>query len=120
MTVPAPDLASLQRWTSLEPYAQLFRALLPRATGVAVFDAKGELRWSSESAMGSDVQTAVEESVASASRLPEEHGELRILDGTRRSIWHGCAIPEPVCWRLSQSPAVPAPITKVRPARSRW
>ena len=81
MTVSSTDLALLQQWNSLEPYAQLLRALLPRATGVAVFDGKGELRWSSESAIGSDVESAVKETVARAERDSAQSGELQVLEG---------------------------------------
>jgi hypothetical protein len=36
---------------SLEPYAQLLRALLPRMNSLSVFNALGELHWSTEMAV---------------------------------------------------------------------
>ncbi len=42
-------------WGSFEPYAQLVRSLMPRAISVTVFDAAGEMRWTSETTTGPDL-----------------------------------------------------------------
>src|SRR6185369_6654017 len=39
-------------WGSFEPYVQLVRSLLPRATSVSLFDATGTMRWTSETTTG--------------------------------------------------------------------
>ena len=46
-------------WSELEPYAQLIRALLPRAAGISVFDPEGELRWTSEPSVAADLPRLV-------------------------------------------------------------
>lgn len=67
--------------TALEPYAQLVKALLPRAHCVCVFDAAGELRWSSETTTGPDLASLVEDALASATIDSESAGQTRLLDG---------------------------------------
>ncbi|MEJ0005068.1 MAG: hypothetical protein WDM77_01390 [Steroidobacteraceae bacterium] len=47
-------------WESLEPFSQLFRALMPRAANIAVFDAAGRMRWSSDATIGPDLSSRVD------------------------------------------------------------
>ena len=58
-TVPPPD-----PWGCYEPYVQLVRSLLPRAISVALFDAHGALRWSSDAAAGPDLLNLVDDALA--------------------------------------------------------
>ena len=52
MSDTSDNNADADPWGSFEPYVQLVSSLLPRASSVALFDAKGELRWSSEPTTG--------------------------------------------------------------------
>ena len=67
MTIPAKDC-------DFSPYAQLVAALLPRAGGVSLFDPVGELRWTSEDAIGPGASKLVRASAASA-EASDEAGE---------------------------------------------
>ncbi|HEU4623563.1 MAG TPA: EAL domain-containing protein [Steroidobacteraceae bacterium] len=69
-------------WGSFEPYVQLIRALLPRASSVAVFDAAGEMRWTSETTIGPDLVQLIEEILPNARADRSGAGELRVLGGT--------------------------------------
>ena len=66
---------------SFEPYVQLIRSLLPRASSVALFDIKGELRWSSETTTGPDLLDVVEDALNKARTAPDSAGQLRVLAG---------------------------------------
>ena len=68
-------------WGSFEPYVQLVRSLLPRATSVSLFDATGAMRWSSETTTGPDFFSLVEDCVSTAGPRPQGPGLLRMLDG---------------------------------------
>jgi diguanylate cyclase (GGDEF)-like protein len=68
-------------WGSFEPYVQLVRSLLPRATSVSLFDATGAMRWSSETTTGPDFFSLVEEAVSTAGPRPQGPGLQRMLDG---------------------------------------
>jgi diguanylate cyclase (GGDEF)-like protein len=76
-------------WGSFEPYVQLIRALLPRATSVAIFDAKGEMRWTNETTTGPDLALLIEEILPNAQDDRASAGELRVLGGT---------MPVYACW----------------------
>lgn len=80
MATPAERMRP-DTWASLEPYAQLVRSLLPRASTIAVFDANGNLRWSSEPATWPDLIHAVAASTQEASGDSASPGQLRVLDG---------------------------------------
>ncbi len=69
-------------WGSFEPYVQLVRSLLPRATSVALFDAKSQMRWSSETTTGPDLHTLVENALDAGGSSPQGPGQLRQLDGS--------------------------------------
>ncbi len=76
-------------WDSLDPYAQLIRALLPRATNVAIFDCEGKLRWALESTVGPDLIELVDETLYAARTDLKCEGQLRMLGGD---------VPVYVCW----------------------
>jgi diguanylate cyclase (GGDEF)-like protein len=56
---------------------------------VTLFDAKGELRWSTDPTTGPDLVHLVEQALEHSQSQPETHGELRLLDG---------GLPVYVCW----------------------
>jgi diguanylate cyclase (GGDEF)-like protein len=80
MATPADKLRT-GTWASLEPYAQLVRSLLPRASAISVFDAAASLRWSSENATGPDLFQAVERSARESAQDLASPGQLRVLEG---------------------------------------
>ncbi|MCT7423311.1 hypothetical protein N4A85_24560, partial [Escherichia coli] len=71
----------LDPWGSFDPYAQLVKSLMPRASSVAVFDTSGELRWSSETTTGPDLIVLVEETLGAARADKGNAGEVRMLEG---------------------------------------
>jgi diguanylate cyclase (GGDEF)-like protein len=88
--MPAPQddkTTALDPWASFEPYAQLIRSLLPRAHGVALFDAQGELRWGSEPAP--ELLLLIGELLGPARSADGGAGVLRVLPG---------GVPVYVCW----------------------
>ena len=68
-------------WRSLEPYAQLVKQLLPRATAVRVFDAGSQLRWSSEATTGPDFPQLVAQHVPEALANAQLAGTQILGDG---------------------------------------
>src|SRR5512142_2565039 len=81
MTVPLnKNELTPDPWGSFEPYVQLVRSLLPRATSVSLFDAAGAMRWSSETTTGPDLLDVVENALG-ANRTPQGPGLMRLLDG---------------------------------------
>ncbi len=88
MSTTAENLLS-GNWSSLEPYAQLVRSLMPRASSVAVFDAHATLRWSNDSATWPELVQAVEQSAREAAADSASAGQLRILEGD---------VPLYLCW----------------------
>ena len=89
---------------SFEPYVQLIRSLLPRASSVALFDTKGELRWSSETTTGPDLLTIVEDELNRARAAPDSAGQLRVLAGN---------LPVYLCWLRDDSARLLAVLTVV-------
>ncbi len=81
--------ATASPWGSPDPYVQLIRSLLPRAASVSLFDAQGELRWSSETLTGPDLPQFVAEALGVAHENPSSSGELRMLGGNQ---------PAYLCW----------------------
>lgn len=73
---PTSDLGD-----SFEPYAQIVRSLLPRASSVALFTATGSMRWSGETTTGPDVHALVQEALAAVGSSPHGPGQLQLLDG---------------------------------------
>jgi diguanylate cyclase (GGDEF)-like protein len=88
MAAPADNLRS-NYWTTLEPYAQLVRSLVPRTSGIAVFDARANLRWTSDSATWPELVSEVERSVREAANDQASAGQLRVLEGD---------VPLYLCW----------------------
>ncbi len=86
---PTPD-----PWGSFEPYVQLVRSLLPRAISVALYDASGVLRWSSETTTGPDLHNLVESALEAGGTSPQGPGQMRTLDGNQ---------PVYLCWLRDDS-----------------
>jgi len=76
-------------WGSFEPYVQLVRSLLPRATSVSLFDATGTMRWTSETTTGPDFYDLVENALQVSGPNPQGPGLMRMLDGH---------LPVYLCW----------------------
>ena len=70
-------------WGSLDPYSQLVRALLPRATSINVFDASGVLRWSSDTTTGPDLIQLIDSTLERARTDTHSPGTLQVLDGNQ-------------------------------------
>ncbi|MGH8207928.1 MAG: putative bifunctional diguanylate cyclase/phosphodiesterase [Steroidobacteraceae bacterium] len=64
-------------WTSLEPYVQVLRALLPRISHLSVFNARGELHWSSEMAVDPELMCLIPETLEAAVQEPNAPGQQR-------------------------------------------
>jgi diguanylate cyclase (GGDEF)-like protein len=76
-------------WDSFEPYVQLIRSLLPRAASIALFDTKGDLRWSSDTTAGPDLLNVVDDALSTARNVSDSAGQLRMLAGN---------LPVYLCW----------------------
>jgi diguanylate cyclase (GGDEF)-like protein len=70
-----------QAWGMLEPFAQLFRAMMPRAANIAVFDAAGRMRWSSDATIGPDLSSRVDSILPVARNPASGDGTLEMLGG---------------------------------------
>jgi diguanylate cyclase (GGDEF)-like protein len=66
-------------WEALEPFSQLFRALMPRAANVAVFDAAGVMRWSGDATIGPDLASRVDAVLPTARDPACGDGTLEML-----------------------------------------
>ena len=60
---------------SLEPYAQLLRALLPRMNSLSVFNALGELHWSTEISVEPALAALLPATIRKAEAEPAVNGE---------------------------------------------
>ncbi|MBX5460191.1 MAG: EAL domain-containing protein [Steroidobacteraceae bacterium] len=89
-------------WGSFEPYVQLIRSLLPRATSVAIFDARGEMQWTSETTVGPDLVQLIEEVLPLARNNTEGAGEMRLIGGNQ---------PVYACWLRNEAGALLAVLT---------
>ena len=67
-------------WSTLDPYAQLLRSLLPRSEDIWVFDAALQLRWTTESMTGPDLPLVIEAAHKRVLTDPSLTGELVITD----------------------------------------
>jgi diguanylate cyclase (GGDEF)-like protein len=76
-------------WSGFEPYAQLCRSLLPRARTIAIFDARGVLRWSTDAAAAAVLKPIIAGSLVTVQAAPENTGDLHTLPGNA---------PAYVCW----------------------
>ena len=72
---------SADPWSGFEPHAQLCRALLPRTQTIAVFDARGALRWSTDPATAADLTATIAGAVAMTGAAPDSPGDLHMLPG---------------------------------------
>ncbi len=68
-------------WSGFEPHAQLCRSLLPRAQTIAVFDARGGLRWSTDQAAADALKPVAAAAVAAARAAADSPGDLHMLPG---------------------------------------
>jgi diguanylate cyclase (GGDEF)-like protein len=66
---------------ALEPYAQLVRALLPRASMLSVFDARGELYWSTEMAITAEMTGRIAAALRSEAHASLEPGQQCSVNG---------------------------------------
>jgi diguanylate cyclase (GGDEF)-like protein len=97
-----------ESWGNFEPYVQLIKSLLPRASGVALFDSQGTLRWSCETAVGPDLLNVVDDALGAGQDVADSAGQLRILEGN---------LPVYVCWLRDDAARRLAVLTVVcRPA----
>ncbi len=76
-------------WSGFEPYAQLCRSLLPRVRSIAVFDARGAVRWSTDAAAAAGLNPLVVGALGGARSAPESAGDLHMLPGNAQAY---------VCW----------------------
>jgi len=95
---------STDPWDSFEPYVQLIRSLLPRASSVALFDIKGDLRWSSETTTGPDLVNVVDDALSAARSVSDSAGQLRVLAGN---------LPVYLCWLRNDAGQLMAVLTVV-------
>ncbi|MEJ1964337.1 MAG: hypothetical protein WDO56_23460 [Gammaproteobacteria bacterium] len=96
-------------WGSFEPYAQLIRSLMPRAISVSVFDAAGEMRWTSETTTGPDLVNLVVDVLPNARDQRDSAGELRSIEDS---------LPVYFCWLRNDLQALVAIVAVVcRPSR---
>ena len=68
-------------WNGFEPHAQLCRSLLPRAQTIAIFDARGGLRWSTDQAAADGLKPIVAQAIAALRSAPDIPGDLHMLPG---------------------------------------
>jgi diguanylate cyclase (GGDEF)-like protein len=79
MTGPVSKDGSNEGWGWLEPFAQLFRAMMPRAATIAVYNAAGRMRWSNDSTMGPDLTSRVDAMLPVAHDRSSGDGVLELL-----------------------------------------
>ena len=68
-------------WSGFEPHAQLCRSLLPRAQTIAIFDARGGLRWTTDQAAADGLKSVVAQAIAALRSAPDIAGDLHMLPG---------------------------------------
>jgi diguanylate cyclase (GGDEF)-like protein len=102
MTLTAKDC-------DFSPYAQLVAALLPRAGGISLFEPNGELRWTSEDAIGPGANKLVQAFAAAAAssdtageRTQSTQGDPLFLFGLRNESRALVAV-FAVSWRSGDS-----------------
>jgi diguanylate cyclase (GGDEF)-like protein len=78
MSKSALERAPTTPWSSLEPYTQLLRALLPRMNSLSVFDPHGHMHWSSEMSVAPEIASVVAEAVKDSVREPGSFGVQRM------------------------------------------
>ncbi len=78
-------MSLLAKDCDFSPYAQLVAALLPRATGITVFEPDGEVRWTSEDSVG-PTKRKLAVTAAAAAQDSTEAGE-RVLTRQRDPLY---------------------------------
>lgn len=90
-TTLASDPASAQVSTSLDPYGQLIKMLMPRALCIAVYDRAGVPLWVSDGCDTAHLQELMEEAIANESALASDphtvEGFVRDLNGEHAYIF---------------------------------
>ena len=76
MTNPPKSDAQAANVTDLESYVQLLRALLPRMSGVAIFNAAGEVSWASDITVDGRLARLIRESMRAAAETPGATGPV--------------------------------------------
>jgi len=99
MTNPPKSDAQAANVTDLESYVQLLRALLPRMSGVAIFNAAGEVSWASDITVDGRLARLIRESMRAAAETPGATGLLVDDEEPNYILW---------LWR-STGTAAPAP-----------
>ena len=95
MNTPVPVRPAVAE-PSLEPYAQLLRALLPRMNSLSVFNAVGELHWSTEISVEPALMALLPETIRNAESDPAGNGEQRMAgSGQRWRKGHSTSIRPP-------------------------
>ncbi len=79
--IPEHTPLSTSSSSSLEPYAQLLRAILPRMDSLCVFNPSGRLHWSSEMSVPPEVAREVDEALRGGAVQPGSPGALRSVGG---------------------------------------
>jgi diguanylate cyclase (GGDEF)-like protein len=95
MSKSAPERAPATAWSSLEPYTQLLRALLPRMSSLSVFDPQGHMHWSSEMSLPPEITGVVGDAVKNA-REPGSAGVQRTVGNE----------PYYLFWLMSDEPGI--------------
>ena len=62
------ELPAGQVGPRFEPYVRLLRSLLPRVSSVALFGPEGELKWTTDTMLGPDLTSAVDEALVAGVR----------------------------------------------------
>lgn len=79
------DVAVQQDGSSLNPYGQLFRMLLPRALDIAIHDRNGLLLWSADACDSPELQQLVEDEIARQQLDPNDSG---VYQGRMQPVAH--------------------------------
>ena len=79
MTGPVSKDPNNEGWAWLEPFSQLFRAMMPRAATIAVYNPAGRMRWSNDSTMGPDLTSRVDAMLPVAHNRSSGDGLLELL-----------------------------------------
>src|SRR5580698_1186691 len=79
MTGPVSKDPNNEGWAWLEPFSQLFRAMMPRAATIAVYNPAGRMRWSNDATMGPDLTSRVDAMLPVAHDRGSGDGALELL-----------------------------------------
>src|ERR1700752_3319666 len=77
--------------TSLDPYGQLLKMLLPRALNIAIYDRNGEMLWTADGCESDTLRQLIEDEIANhlvAHRDGEQHhGAMHSLNGEHALVF---------------------------------